>query len=231
MDAHREMIWQRGPKQEVLREEHRRFRASMKTDLVSAHVSLASVYATLAGQYSGWRRVYAVWYAWRAVHNAKDADRITCHKPGGLKADQADVVSAILAKAPWWVGGNSRQAVDIAQYSLYVHPDRHQMKPHTRALLEITIGRVYEKRKEISFAEVHFGRACDLFAEIEGEDSDDRDCQLVRVASSVAFFYLNHRLGDRYWANKLLTRSLELADRVSRDQAEKIRAEMRKRGL
>ncbi|MBX4206558.1 hypothetical protein KW784_02110 [Candidatus Parcubacteria bacterium] len=55
---------------------------------------------------------------------------------------------------------------------------------------------------------------------------DDR--QKVRVMSDVGFFEYDHQL-EKYWARGLILGALELADRVSPDQAEKIRAEWDRR--
>ena len=65
-----------------------------------------------------------------------------------------------------------------------------------------------------------------LIPSIKKEDSEDREQQLVRILFKIGVFYLERHSGIASFtrATDYLDEALSLADRVSKDQAAKIRA-------
>ena len=143
-----------------------------------------------------------------------------------------DVIATILAKAPRWLGGDRACAMSLLDSALYLSPDKDTMKPHTRALMLITLGEIEWHVGDKDGARRHYTEARKLVASIEAEDSADRERQLVRVLSAVGlFFYDRSGLQGQHESVKMIRRALGLADTVSKDQAEKIRFECSRRRI
>lgn len=232
MDAHTEMIWQRGSARQIMREAHKRFQDTLEDSPEAARVALASAHYSVAKRYLRfwWQRPLAAWHMLQAASHAE----IVCELRdlGWFKftADQVDVIATILSKVPSWLGGNSERARRYLEDALWRHDDEYPMKPHTRALMLITLGGIESRRVGVSQAKEYYERARKLIPEIETEDSPDRERQLVRVMAGVAFFEYDHEL-EKYFARKMIGRARDLAEKVSPDQAEKIRAECLRRGI
>lgn len=237
MDTLSETIWQRGSTVEIMREARGRFRANSKKDLPGAYVSLASVHYSLVKRYATWwKSPFALWHLWRAAWNIDVAFEVGGRNGDMTKfsPDQVDVISTILAKVPSWLGGDRVCATSLLNSALYLnHPwGSREMKPHTRALMLITLGEIEWQVGSKEQARKHYDEARYLAPVIEVEVSADRERQLVRVLSAVGFFYYDHGGQQyRYQAKTLLEQALDLARSVSKDQEEKIIAEWRKRGF
>ena len=106
------------------------------------------------------------------------------------------------------------------------------MKPHTRALLLISLGDVEWRFGTWERAMNCFADAENLLPEIEKEESNDRDQQLVRVKKSIAFFLHDHGSDlEKIRAKRMLEEAFKLAELVSKDQQKAIVAELCKRGI
>lgn len=227
-----EKIWGRGEASQIMKDARERFHWSSREDLSDAYVALASVHYSLVKRYisSSRQKPLALWHMWCAARNARKACVTTSIK--GFSPEQFDVLARIRAKAPSWLGGNPFHAMSMLNTALFhVNWRADEMKPHTRALMLITLGELEFLAGNRISALNHHAEARKLIPAIETEDSDDRDRQLVRVMTSVGFFYYDHAgQSERYWSEQLLRRAIELAHTVSRDQELKILAEWRKRG-
>lgn len=227
MDKYSEMIWQRGPVVEIMPEARKRFRETVETNPVAAHVALASVHHSLVKRYMVTRqqKLLVAWHGWRALFHARTADRL------GLKNfHQADVVSSVLLRG---FASDRRRALEIIKQALYssAPSESAEMDPHTRALMLCNLGEMEYRTGTPKRAYERYAEARNLISSIEAEDSSDREQQLVRVLAKVGFFYYEHgSKPERYWATKLVGRAINLADSVAKDQAEKIRAEAHRCG-
>lgn len=234
MDSLGEKIWKRGSAREIMREAQRRFNDVVRKDPVAAHVALASVHYSLVKRYmeAWWQKPLAVWHLRRAVRHAEFAGN-RARLFSWMTIDQIDVVTTIWRKAPFWLGGDMRLARRGVQSALSsFHTGANSVKPHTRALLLISRGEIERLAGDMVAAQEDYDAAFALVPAIEGEDSPDREYQLVRVLSAVGFFEYDHGSDSgKYWAKKKITCALDLAHRTSRDQEEKILTECRKRGL
>ncbi len=226
-----ESIWQRGSARQIMRDARVRFEHASLDDLSDAYVSLASVHYSLVKRYLvWWKKPLAVWHMWRALQNVRSAYAQGSVK--GFSPTQFDIAARIITKAPNWLGGNAAVAVSMLNTALFLTDwQPGEMKPHTRALMFITLGEIEGRGGATRQAELRYAEARKLIPAIEIEDSEDREKQLVRVMTSIGLFYYDHILEDKYWSKKLLGRALNLAIQVSKDQEEKIRAELWKRGL
>ncbi len=235
MNAYSEKIWRRGSAVEIMREGRERFRESVALSPIAAHVALASVHYSLIKRYmnSWWQKPLAFWHLWRAAWNINTAFRFA---DGGINAfgiDQIDVATRVLAKTPSWLGGDRVCASSLLNSALFLNsPAGDRMKPHTRALMLITLGDIEWEAGGQEQAWAHYTAARRLLSAIEEEDVPDRERQLIRVLAAIGLFYYDHSpLSERYWARKLVTRAIDLAHQVSKDQERKIIAEWHKRGF
>jgi len=228
-----EMIWQRGSARKIMRETRKWFRTNAIEDLPSAYIALASAHYSLVKRYVNrwWKKPLAVWHVWRAAWNVNIALAVAGGNTSRFGVDQIDVITTILAKAPSWLGGDCVCALSLLNSALYLNvPAGDTMKPHTRALMLITLGDLEWNVGNSELARRHYDEARKLISAIEIEGSPDRELQLIRVLKKVGFFYFDDSYeSDRYFGEKLLTRALELAREFSKDQTEEILAEWKKR--
>lgn len=236
MDAHAQAIWSGSKSRKKILEEARfRFRRDVKTSPVAAHVSMASVRYSLVKRSWPWMPHLALFDMRRAVvhsnrglGNARYLDSMT--------ADQLDVVSTVWRRAPWWLGGSTalaRRAIEAALKPDYFEVGR--MKPHTRALLLISLVDILWREKKHGEAWRRLEEAKQLVPAIKEEDSPDREHQLVRVYKHIGFFERDHTEVDSIaWNLSLmyLRGGLDLARRIgARGQELDIIAGIKKRKL
>ncbi|MEK7112355.1 MAG: hypothetical protein AAB875_03425, partial [Patescibacteria group bacterium] len=144
MDEHRKMIWQRGDARQIMREARRRFSSlspQSQVALASAHYSLVKRY------WSWWQWPLALWHMWRAWANANMAVTLV-DDPVRLTSDQIDVVTTIWIKSPGFLR-DLRRAEHLLTFALIEKP---AMKPHTNALMLITLRDILWKRGEGDYA-------------------------------------------------------------------------------
>ena len=219
METHSESIWRKSLSGwKTMRNARRRFREVREKDPAAAHVALASDHYSLIKRYMAWwKKPLAAWHMWRATTHDMEALCL------GLKnSEQTDVVSRHLARAPGWLGGNRVVALSLLFDKLYAAPDP-EAKPHTRPLMLCTLGDIFLEVGEIQRATDAYMEARTLVPTI----TDDRQC--VRVMSEVGFFFWQY--GDeleKRAAYDLVGHAIGLANRVSKDQAEKVRVKWRK---
>ncbi len=223
-----DQIWQRGSAKKIMFAARRSFRNTIFSDPTAAEVSLASTHYSLVKRYAnGLFWPLALWHMWRALVRARIA------VVRGLKSfDQMDVVTRILSRG--WTRDVKRAKKILEQALAYSAPsESSEMRPHTRALVLITLGDL-EFRGENEIKARHlYDDAYKLIPEIEKDRvSLDQDRQLVRVMKAIGFFFYDLSEKDsrlRTWARELLAKALSLALEVSRDQAVHISAELQKR--
>ncbi|OHB10864.1 MAG: hypothetical protein A3H60_01915 [Candidatus Zambryskibacteria bacterium RIFCSPLOWO2_02_FULL_44_12b] len=231
MDTYSEKIWGRGSAWQIMAEARKRFRAGVNQDPPGAYIALASAHYSLIKRYMDWwLRPLALWHMWQAVWNVNGAFTTFRDVSASFSADEVDVITTILAKTPSWLGGDRVCAISLLNSALYLDPNRDTMKPHTRALMLVTLGGIEWQVGCQEDAWKHYAEARALVPAIEAEDLPDRDRQLVRVLSAVGFFYYDHS-SQRDLAWELLTQALDLSTLVSKDQAKKIIAECDKRRM
>ena len=234
MDTRSEGIWQRGSAMVIMQEARKHFHNTVDRSPIEAHVTLASDHYSLVKRYMVWWQLpLGLWHLWYAARNVNVAFDIATGRFVFFSVNEIDVVATIWRKAPWWVGGNRNSAESAIVFALGPqHREAASMKPHTRALLLISLGEIQWQMEIRHEAWVSYAQALQLVPAIKEEDSLDREKQLVRVLSAVGFFYYEH--GDVYMGDEgvyLLQQALNIARRVSKDQTEKILAWCRKRGL
>lgn len=236
-DSHKEEIWNKKSAREIMKESRKRFRESQRKQYlqvfipVAALVSLASDHYSLVKRYISpiWKRPLAVWHLWRAVILVKKA------VSAGLEnADQVDVVSRILTKAPWWLGGNKSQAADLIEKAFGWHATfgfkPMEMAPHTRGLLALTLGEIQKETEGWDRAISTFSAILDWKREILSEpDLLMASRQWCRILYGVAVNFLDYGLkpNEEKWGiasqgMELLDRALLIAMKFSKDQEEKI---------
>lgn len=234
MDIHSERIWQRGSAMVIMREARKCFRDMVDRSPIVAHVTLASDHYSIVKRYMKWWQLpLGLWHLWCAARNVNVAFNIATGRFGFFSTNQIDVMATIWRKVPWWAGGNRNYAESAIVFALGPqHREAASMKPHTRALLLISLGEIQWQGGQKWDARGNYSRALKLVPEIMRESSDDREQQAVRVLSAVGFFHYYYG-STLYWEDGgvLLRQALNLARRVSKDQEEKILAECRKRGL
>ena len=225
MDSHAAMIWQRGSARQIMREARKRFEVASQDDLPSAYVALASTHYSLVKRYRGsWPGlVVAAWHVWRAVWNVNCACAVMNGSVSHFSADQVDVITTIWVKTPRWMGGDPVAVISLLNTVLYLNPP--PMKPHTRALMLIRLAEL-ETHDDLGDPRNRIEEAEMLIPSIKKEDSEDREQQLVRILFKIGVFYLERHSGIASFtrATDYLDEALSLADRVSKDQAAKIRA-------
>lgn len=233
MDKYSEMIWQCGSAREIMQEARKRFRVDSRRNLLNAHVAFASVHYSLVKRYMAWwKKPVAAWHMWRAsehahaAYNAAGADTFAA-----MTIDQIDVVTRI------WSKSISRWPLQLAAegivFALAYHPERDGMKPHTRALMLITLGEIEYGSGNLEDSRRRIREAENLIRLVMKESSEDREQQLVRVLFGIGAFYREHHSGktEFLWSQDYIEQALDLADRVSTDQAAKIRAWRGKLGV
>jgi hypothetical protein len=245
-DHHVEAQWNRENAREIMREAHGRFEESVEfvpdefaqpQKPASAHVALASAHYSLVKRYrKPWLLPIAAWHLWWAAVHARKAERI-----GLVNFDQVDVVSTILFQAPWWLGGSFGKAYRLVDIALTcVKPAGWpEMIPHTRALLEISCGKMdlaVGRRvgaNTLDRAERHIREAISLRGEILNEpDQLMAQRQWCRVASAAGLFLWDNFSGEIGLEGlELVAEAAELAREVSSDQFVKIMQECSKRGV
>ena len=227
-----EKIWQRDSAREIMREARKNFRIARGQKGAVAYTSLASAHYSLAGRYKEhfWQYPMAAWHMFAAASHAIYAANIIEQVTIRYSSNEADVISRILARVPAWLGGDKLHAKRILYH--FLDTPTADILPHTKALMFITLGEIEWKQGSKTAARDSYRQAKSLVTEIEREDSEDRKKQLVRVVSAIGFFEYDHgpTLG-RYFAKKVIKRTLDLARQVSKDQERKILAECRKRGI
>lgn len=222
MSEQSDRIWQRGDARQIMKEARQQFygtvAAGRETD---ALITLASVHYSLAKRYwNGLWKLVGAWHLWRACINIANVDVTK------MSLDQIDVCSTVWSKAPRWLGGDQGRAFTAIRFALELHPDTESMKPHTRALLHITLGNIemQDPTKHQGHAAVQY-RAAEAMVHLIEEEK-----QLVRVLAAIGFFYFDTG-GDHMTWYSYLVEALSLAQKVSRDQEEKIRNGLRKRRI
>lgn len=232
VDKHGEAIWERKSPRMIMKEARRRFGVlthdSEFANSATPHVGLASAHYSLVKSYLShwWQKPLAVWHVWGAVAHAKNAYRL-----GLENAEQADVVSRILLKAPKRLGGDVELAEKIAGDAIYspvspMEPD--YILPHTHALLLITLGECRAARGHFVIANLQMDHALQLEPAILAEpDQLMAERQLCRILTSIGVFACEHGyLIDWAKGMRLLNRAYAIALRVSNGQALKISAEI-----
>jgi hypothetical protein len=228
MDQHSERIWQRGNARQIMREARQRFRTESRENLPAAHVAFASVHYSLIKQYVKSFRLLAAWHAWRAAYHVNVASTILQDNPAFFHNDQIDIMSTIWLRVPEWLGGDRASAEKFLKYALGPNNDR-EMKPHTRAFLNIRQGEILLQRGDVEGAWDYYCEARHLIYQINDEDLPDREQQLVRVLRHVGFFYYDQ--GSQGTGVDLLKWGKDLAARVAQDQYPEIVAGAEKRGI
>jgi tetratricopeptide (TPR) repeat protein len=212
--------WNRGSAFEIMLEALSAFKEAEKANPVGAHISLSSVHWTLAGRMT----IATPWHMYQAVKNVRAAlQRAKEFK--NFSANQIDVLSTIMFKTPWWLGGDAHVAEFAIQYALSFF----EMKPHTRALMYCNLGDHYDSIGSQKQAVHAYAEARKLQTAIEFEDSDDREFQLIRVRSKVGFFH--YKIGMRHIGAFLIYKAHASALRISEDQRQKIEDECRRRQI
>lgn len=188
----------------------------------SAHVALASAHYSLVKRYMSpkWKLPLAVWHLWRATSHARKADSL-----GLQNYDQMDVVSTILAKSPRLLGGALHYAHKIlveALYGVNVTARQEVMKPHTRALMLVSLGEI-EMKLGAPLAAVRCYKSTE---QVLPDITDER--QKCRVMRSLGTFYVEHGEGFDEWQEGrfLLTDAIKIARVASYDQLEAIHTEL-----
>src|SRR3989344_4429412 len=193
MDTHSEQIWQRGSASEIMQEARKRFHEMASKGSVAAHVALASVHYSLVKRYMvWWRRPIAVWHMWRAVcHSNKAGEEARFFRY--MTLDQIDVVTTIWRGASPWLGGGVRKAKKGVTFALGPdHPEARAIKPHTRALLLISLGEIEWQSGAKDDSRGRYFLASSLVPAVLQEEFDDRERQAARILSAVGFFYLDN---------------------------------------
>ncbi|KKT81207.1 MAG: hypothetical protein UW78_C0014G0012 [Candidatus Azambacteria bacterium GW2011_GWA1_44_9] len=169
MDKRSEIIQGSNSAREIMREARRRFKETLKLNPVAAYVALANTHCLLIRRYmSWWQWLSALSHMACAMGHAKNASLIAAQTSIGLTADETDVVARIFAKSPWWLGGDRAVALSFLYMALYLGKDPG-MKPHTRALMLMTLAEI-----EVDFGDEdngwkHYQEAVGLCPEIESE--------------------------------------------------------------
>lgn len=228
MDAHKEAIWNRGNAREIMKEARKRYggrsnSASFSTTLASTHYSLVKRYVAPAPI---WLRCLAVWHMWRAVVHVRKA-----HRLGSDSYSQLLVVAEILTRAPRWLGGSPRLAIQISEdalaYAASAPNEMAEMVPHDEALFHVALAQAREKNGTfLQDVEVGYRIAVSLKERILAEpDREMAEKQWVRIAFAAGIWYhtRNWRSYQRDGAD-LIREAHRLAESVSLDQLEKIRA-------
>lgn len=224
MDTHTEAIWNRGNAREIMREARKRFREELaKGNHTSAHTALASAHYSLVKRYLSPApirvRHLAVWHMWRAAVHANEV------RGSNLDFDQVDVVSTILSKAPWWLGGDASTALSLVTRALINERDYGMpMVPHTKAFFLIRRAEIYMKW---GMHAIQVEGCYDAASRLLPDITDER--QKCRVLSAIGFFEFD-TLGVNY-GQQAIAEALGIAHRVSRDQYDKILTEAWKRGM
>lgn len=201
----------------------------------AAHVALASAHYSLVKRYLSkwWQKPLTVWHMLRAVRHANHAYDLA-RDFNHLSIESIDVVTTIWRRAPVWLGGDINKAQEGVRDGLSpYHPGSDAIKPHTRALLYITLAEIQWQMGNELEARGNYDQASNLISAIETENCPDREQQMVRVLSAIGFFKLDHgrESWERWSGGGNLRYALQLASRVSKDQEQKILAECRKRNL
>src|SRR3989344_2801668 len=170
-----------------MKEARNRWRTAARKDYIAAHVALASAHHSLVKRYRtllGWP--LALWHISRAVLNVNRAAAYR-HRSFGrpFTTDEVDVVARVWARAPSWLGGNAVRAKWLIGDAL-TRPG--PVKPHTHALLLLTLGDIEYRLKNADKAWACYRVAEEYVLAIELEESEDRERQLVRVLSTLGFF-------------------------------------------
>jgi|SRR3989344_2333103 len=232
-----EMIWQRGSAHAIMKEARKNFNRTSLIDPMDAHIAFASVHYSMIKRYREhwWQLPLAFWHLLQAVSFADYAiDGEESYGEGDpVTADQLDVLTTIWSKSPAWM--NRRRYAELALgYALSSdHPEANSMKSHTRALMLIRLGEIEYGFGNLEGSRGRIRQAENLVHLIKNEPSDDREQQLVRVLFGIGAFYREHHSGktEFLWAQDYIEQALDLADKVSKDQAAKIRAWRRKLGV
>ncbi len=224
-----DMIWGADSSRRIMTEARKKFAQASVADLPSAYVAYASVHWSQASQYTtSARKVLGLWHAWRGVWNVNVALQIVNWDIEHFNPDQIETATRILAKSPRWLGGNRVFAHSVLTTVLMKRPFL-KTKPHTRALMMITLAEIDASWGKIESGIRHMQDARFLIKEIEVEDCDDREQQLVRVLSAVGFFLFDHERNEEYYW--MIVRARELARRVAPSQLPKIEHERKVRGM
>lgn len=222
-----ELIWQRGSAREIMQEVRMGFRARFDANPSAAHVEVASVHYSLAKRYmSWWQLPLVLWHLRQAVANVVNAMVLDDNPLERLTPEQIDVVTTIFAKVPRWLGGDRVLATSMIMDVLYIDTLAHQMKPHTRALMLITLAELEWALGDMRNTKNHYDEARRLIPIIQTEDSDDRDYQLIRVLRKIGFFYYEY--GDvkvQSEGHQMISQARCLANDLSKDQMGKIEAD------
>lgn len=214
-----------------MKEARKNFALDSVSNLPSAHIALASVHWSQVSQYAFtfYLKPLASWHVWRATSNVKVALlKLGVKVDEYFNSDQIEVAARILAKSPQWLGGDRVLAHSVLT-TVLMKRLFHKMKPHTRALLMITLAEIDASWGKIESGIRHMQDARFLIKEIEVEDCDDREQQLVRVLSAVGFFLFDHERNEEYYW--MIVRARELARRVAPSQLPKIEHERKVRGM
>ncbi len=217
-----EMLWQRGSARSILYLARRRFRGFTADQMVRGYILMASVHYSLIKRYtSWWNRGWGAYHAYRAAYWA---NRTVAHvrKVGGLRqsdltANELDVLSTVLGKTPWLLGGDRDVAKDLAGRALSLPG----LKIDTQALLQITIANILLAEGNRGDALIMIWNVYDSIDKVE----DQR--QRVRIRFGVGSFLVENAGREMMMHGvgfNLVEAALSEAEVCALDQVKKIQA-------
>lgn len=178
---------------EIMRLARERHRNRYNFNRIEADIELAKAHYLLVERYMTlWKMPLALWHLLLAAFNVESALESVQYKATKLSADQLHVASAILAKAPRWLGGNTTLAVNLIDAALQLPAGSDEIKRSTRAMLFLTKRDIVESWGDHELASILNAWAEMLLYEMEKEEYDDQPHQLILVSSEVGFFYVQH---------------------------------------
>lgn len=229
MDQQKKRIWGRGNALLIIWEARWDFLKALAARRVTAgsYTSFSVAHYSLVKRYVRWFQPLAAWHLrWATFLDGKAI------MLGLENAEQADIVSRHLAQASKWkgMGGDLPVALAILYTWLYHKAGSEAKQPHTRPNMLITLRNIEWSQGREHYASDLNDAAWRLI------DSIVDDCQRVRVMGDVGFWEYDHKM-EKSVATKMIWRAIELAEKVlpdgrqvSKDQAQKLRAEWVRRG-
>ncbi len=179
----------------------------LRSNNLSGYTSIATAYYSAIKHYSRFS-LRAIWYAFQAARFAGMANRVRLRRSIVPEAKHYDVMSRVLMRVPWWLGGNEEMAAALIREALSV-PGLNA-DPHTKAHFNVTLGMYELKRGRVESASIYYGRAEDLLPAIEVEGADGWQGQWVRVAKSV----LRHKMKWVYQKKSHLLEAYTLVEKA-----------------
>ena len=226
-----ELIWSAGSAREIMRLSRLIFKAKVNATPGAAYLMLASDHYSLVKRYrKPWNAHLGIWHLWRAAVNASWARH--SFKLMDMNADQIDVVTRIWVAASRFWKSYAENAQRLLEWALG-HPwPQDELKPHTQALMLISLGAIHHTSGHKERALRLHKQAAMLEPEIRTSRLDDALKQLVRVKSAVGCYLYDHgNKNEREVGANQLTRAWVLSKDHSKDQQKKIETQCRKRGI